>query len=256
MPIYPRRFVAIGPLMIALVAAGPLATPALAQRNQPIYPAYDGFVKNADGSYTIAFAYFSHNSETVTIPPGPNNSFSAGAVDRMQPTTFKPGHWRFQCVMVVGPDFDGKLSWNLSYADKKTGTSQNMLQSNWFLVEGSEELSKMDYANAPRGVCLNRAPQVRVLGTNRRDGKDVLGTIGAAGEKESLFGSVNDEGLPRTGSLTASWTQVSGPAQAKFENPARARTYVVYPAAGSYVLELSASDGELSASRRIIVNVK
>ena len=32
---------------------------AHAQQNQPIYPVYDGFLKNPDGSYTLSFAYFS-----------------------------------------------------------------------------------------------------------------------------------------------------------------------------------------------------
>jgi hypothetical protein len=95
-----------------------------------------------------------------------------------------------------------------------------------------------------------------VLGTNRRDGKDVLGTVGAVGAQENLFGSINDEGLPRTGALTAAWQQISGPGPARFEDPAAARTHVVYPAAGSYVLELTGSDGELSVSRRVTVDVK
>ncbi len=250
------RLSACSVALACLLVAGPGAAPAAAQQNQPIYPAYDGFLKNADGSYTIAFAYFSHNAQVVTIPAGPDNAFSAVAPDLGQPTTFQPGHWRFQCVMVVGPEFDGKLSWNLNYAGRKTGTSQNMLQSNWFLVEGAAELAKVDFRTVPRNVCLNRAPQVRVLGTNRADGRDVLAVVGAAGAQESLFGSVHDEGLPRGRALTTSWKQVSGPGAAKFEDPSRARTHVTYPVAGSYELELSASDGELSASRRVTVNVK
>ncbi len=250
----PRRLFASFAAGLALLAGSPLD--ATAQQNQPIYPAYDGFVKNADGSYTIAFAYFSHNSDAVTVAPGADNSFSQAPADRMQPTTFRPGHWRFQCVMVVGADFDGKLSWNIAYAGKKTGTSQNMLQSNWFLVEGAEELKRIDFAKVPRNVCLNRAPAVRVLGAIRQEGGDVLGVAGQVGAQESLFGSVNDEGLPRTGKIAVTWKQVSGPGPAQFEDASRARTHVVYPAAGAYVLELSASDGELSASRRVTVNVK
>ena len=246
-----------GALIVAgVLGCGLLVTAVQAQERQPIYPAYDGFLKNPDGSYTIAFAYFSHNSDVVTVPAGTANSFAPGGGDRMQPTSFKPGHWRFQCVMVMPPDFDGKMVWTLDYGGAKTGTSQAMLQSNWFLVEGAEDLAKVDFTKAPKGVCLNRAPAVRVLGANRQEGTDVLGTVAAVGAQESLFGSVNDEGLPRGSALTASWMQVSGPAQAKFENTSRARTHVVYPAAGSYVFELSASDGELNAERRITVNVK
>jgi len=100
-----------------------LSNGLLAQENQPVYPVYDGFVKNPDGSYTLSFAYFSHNANEVTIPPGANNSFAPTPGDRMQPITFLPGHWRYQCVMVVPADFDGKMKWTLNYGGVSTGTS-------------------------------------------------------------------------------------------------------------------------------------
>jgi hypothetical protein len=53
-----------------------LATGASAQQNQPIYPAYDGFLQNPDGSYTLSFAYFSNNADVVTIAPGAANTFA------------------------------------------------------------------------------------------------------------------------------------------------------------------------------------
>ena len=236
-----------------MLLAGPLVGLSHAQRNQPVYPAYDGFLKNPDGSYTLAFAYFSHNAETVTIPPGAGNAFAPNPGDRQQPTTFKPGHWRFQCVMVVGPDFDGKMVWNLTYAGTATGTSQRMLQSNWFLVEGAEELEKIDFAKVPRGVCLNRPPIVRVLGTSGRGNAAPLSA--AVGQELSLFGSVNDEGLPRARSLAVSWKQISGPGTAKFQDPGSPRTHATFSAPGDYELELSASDSEFSASSRVRVAV-
>ena len=243
--------------LLVLVCLG-LAAPASAQLNQPIYPAYDGFLQNPDGSYTIAFAYFSHNAETVTVAPGVQNSFTPSPIDRQQPIAFKPGHWRFQCIMVVGPDFDGKMRWTLTYAGVTTGTSEHMLQSNWNLVEGAAELKQIEYAKVPKGVCLNRAPQVRVLGSSGAGrGKPATLAVGAAvGERFSLFGSVNDEGLPRAGKLVAAWKQLNGPAPVTFENAAVARTHATFSAPGSYELELSATDGELSASTRILVQVK
>jgi hypothetical protein len=242
---------------LALAAVG-LAVSASAQLNQPVYPAYDGFVANPDGSYTLAFAYFSHNAEPVTIQPGAQNSFSPSPGDRQQPITFKPGHWRFQCVMVVGADFDGKLRWTLTYAGATTATSEHMLQSNWNLVEGAAELRQIDFAKAPKGVCLNRAPQVRVLGAagGGRGKPGTLAVTASVGERFSLFGSVNDEGLPRTAKLVTAWKQSNGPGTATFENAAAARTRAAFSAPGSYELELSATDGELSASTRIVVSVK
>ena len=130
-----------------------LAAGASAQQNQPIYPVYDGFLKNPDGSYTLSFAYFSHNADPVTIAPGATNVFAPTPGDRMQPTTFKPGHWRFQCVMVVPADFDGKMRWTLTYGGVTTGTSERMLQSNWNLFEGAARRSRRSITRRCRKAC-------------------------------------------------------------------------------------------------------
>ena len=242
--------------IVALVAlCGPLVTMAGAQQNQPIYPAYDGFLKNPDGSYTLAFAYFSHNADPVTVAPGADNGFGPAPVDRRQPTTFHPGHWRFQCVMVVGPEFDGKMVWTLAYAGTTTGTSQRMLQSNWNLVEGAAELKKIDYAKAPRGVCLNRAPTVRVLGLTARPNRPPPTLTVALNEELNLFGSVRDEGLPRGKGVVASWKMLKGPGTVTFTIPGAARTKATFSAVGTYELELTATDSEFTESTRVNVTV-
>ena len=244
---------AIGAALSVLVVAA--AIPAFAQQNQPIYPVYDGFLKNPDGSYTLSFAYFSHNADTVTIAPGQNNSFAPGPGDRMQPTTFLPGHWRFQCIMVVPPDFDGKMVWKLSYAGTTTGTSEHMLQSNWNLLEGASDLAKIDYAKVPKGVCLNRPPTVRVLGvTYRRNAPPPVLTT-PINEELNLFGSVHDEGLPRDKKLIATWKMLSGPGTVKFTIPGSARTKAIFSAQGTYELELTGTDGEFTETTRVTAKV-
>lgn len=242
-------------IMAMAVLVGPFTAGAAAQQNQPIYPAYDGFLRNPDGSYTLSFAYFSHNADTVTVAPGANNGFGPAPVDRMQPTTFHPGHRRFQCVMVVGPEFDGKMVWTLTYAGTTTGTSQHMLQSNWNLVEGAADLKKIDYAKAPRGVCLNRPPTVRVLGVVARpDGPPPTLSV-ALNEELNLFGSVRDEGLPRAQNVIVGWRMLTGPGTVTFTIPGAARTKATFSAAGSYELELSASDSEFTEATRLNVTV-
>lgn len=227
---------------------------AHAQQNQPIYPVYDGFLKNPDGSYTLSFAYFSHNADIVTVPPGSANTFAPTPGDRMQPTTFKPGHWRFQCVMVVGPEFDGKMKWTLAYAGTSTGTSERMLQSNWNLVEGAPALSKIEYGKVPRGVCLNRAPTVRVLGVTARPNNPP--TLSAAlNEELNLFGSAHDEGLPRGTALIVEWKMVKGPGTVTFTIPGSARTKATFSAPGLYELELTATDSEFTERTRLNVKV-
>jgi hypothetical protein len=172
----------------------------------------------------------------------------------MQPITFKPGHWRFQCVMVVGPEFDGKMRWTLTHAATSTGTSERMLQSNWNLVEGAPDIRKIDYAKVPKGVCLNRPPAVRVLGATARRGQPP--TLNAnLSEEFNLFGSAHDEGLPRGKGLIVAWTMVTGPGTVVFTDPSAARTKVKFSAPGTYELELTASDSEFTTRTRVNVNV-
>ena len=242
--------------LVACVALGlvVLATAASTQQNQPIYPVYDGFLKNPDGSYTLSFAYFSHNADTVTIAPGAANAFTPAPGDRMQPTTFKPGHWRFQCVMVVAADFDGRMKWTLAHGGVTTGTSERMLQSNWNLLEGAVQLAKVDYAKVPKGVCLNQPPQVRVLGVTARPNNPPTLSV-ALDEELNLFGSAHDEGLPRGKGLAVEWKMLSGPGTVKFTIPGSARTKATFSAPGLYELELSATDSEFTQRTRVNVKV-
>lgn len=240
-------------LAAAVLLFAPLG--AHAQQNQPIYPAYDGFLKNPDGSYTLAFAYFSHNADTVTIAPGAANGFAPAPGDRMQPTTFLPGHWRFQCVMVVPPNFDGRMIWTLSYGGVTTGTSEHMLQSNWNLLEGAAALSKINYAAVPKGVCLNQPPTVRVLGVTARPNNPP--TLAAkVAEPFNLFGSAHDEGLPRGKELVVEWKLLKGPGTVTFTIPGSARTKAIFSAPGLYELELSATDSEFTQRTRLNVKVE
>jgi glucose/arabinose dehydrogenase len=71
-----------------------------------------------------------------------------------------------------------------------------------------------------------------------------------------LDGTVTDDGLPNPpGAVTVSWSQVSGPAVVTFADAASVDTTAAFPVAGSYVLRLTGSDGELSASDELTVTV-
>ncbi len=61
----------------------------------------------------------------------------------------------------------------------------------------------------------------------------------------SLDGSVSDDGLP--GPVTTQWTKVSGPGTVTFGNANAIDTQASFSVAGTYVLRLTANDGELSA---------
>jgi hypothetical protein len=70
----------------------------------------------------------------------------------------------------------------------------------------------------------------------------------------TLTGSATDDGLPN-GSLMAQWSVVSGPGTVTFGNASALTTTATFPAAGSYTLELTVSDGQLLLSSTTTVTV-
>src|SRR3954467_10559865 len=80
------------------------------ERGASITPAYEGWYKNDDGSFSLLIGYYNRNSkEAVTIPIGPNNKMEPGDPDQGQPTYFEPGRNWGVFVIKVPKDF-GKQS--------------------------------------------------------------------------------------------------------------------------------------------------
>ena len=80
-------------------------------------------------------------------------------------------------------------------------------------------------------------------------------TISLPANTAQLNGSVVDDGLPVGGTLTFVWTQIGGPAGASFGAPSQPITQVTFSVAGTYVLQLTASDSLLSASDSVTITV-
>jgi len=71
----------------------------------------------------------------------------------------------------------------------------------------------------------------------------------------SLNGSVSDDGLPTGNTVTASWSQVSGPGTVTFADSHNPLTTATFSGTGVYILRLSASDGESSGSADTVITV-
>ncbi|MET0645080.1 MAG: RHS repeat-associated core domain-containing protein [Pyrinomonadaceae bacterium] len=71
----------------------------------------------------------------------------------------------------------------------------------------------------------------------------------------ALAGAATDDGQPQGSTLETSWGMASGPAPAIFHDAYAAATGVTFTVPGTYVLRLTASDSELSASDEVTVVV-
>jgi hypothetical protein len=72
----------------------------------------------------------------------------------------------------------------------------------------------------------------------------------------SLAGSMSDDGLPDPpAAVSASWAKLSGGGQVTFGDPAAPSTTAAFSAPGSYVLQLTVSDGDRSSTDTVSVEV-
>jgi hypothetical protein len=98
---------------------------------------------------------------------------------------------------------------------------------------------------ASAGSPTNTAPVVNA-------GADQTITLPATA---SLNATVTDDNLPAPASLTYAWTKVSGPGTVTFSAPAAKISTATFSAAGTYVLQLTASDGALTSNDTLTVTV-
>ena len=86
--------VVVGVLLATFGASWARAQPpkTLKQFGEPVYPAYEGWYENADGSFTLLVGYFNPNKEqTLNVEIGEGNYMSPGPLDQGQPTHFPSG---------------------------------------------------------------------------------------------------------------------------------------------------------------------
>jgi RHS repeat-associated protein/uncharacterized repeat protein (TIGR01451 family) len=191
------------------------------------------------------------SSGTVTLTPGTNVSksiggtatFSAlltdasGAIIPNVPVLFNvagANTIQFQGVS----DSTGRATF--SYQSFRTGTD---------IVQANAQITGMTAVSNQTLVtwnsAANTAPVVNA-GTNQ--------TITLPTNSATLSGTATDDGLPN-GTLTTTWTQVSGPVQAAIANPNQLATVVSFTQPGSYVFKLSASDSVLTTSANVTITV-
>jgi len=111
-----------GRLWLAPLAVLLLFQPASAQtrftysKGQSISPAYEGWMQNEDGSFTMYFGYMNSNwLEEFDVPIGPDNNIEPGGPDQGQPTHFYPRRNPFLFTIRVPKDFGNKeLVWTLT----------------------------------------------------------------------------------------------------------------------------------------------
>lgn len=232
-----------------LPGAAQLPLDAAHESGQGVTAAYEGWFKNADGTFSLLVGYFNRNlKETLDIPVGPDNRIDPGGPDQGQPTHFLPRRQWGVFAIAVPADFGGKnLTWTLSAHGKTTAVPMGL--------NALYEISP--YKDPAQG---NTPPVLKFDASGasfQGPPRGIAASLSAvASEPLTLTLWATDDGIVdpdrRAGEspVTISWSQYRGPGSVTFSNPepkvdkadGRATTTATFSGVGDYVLRAQAND--------------
>jgi hypothetical protein len=164
---------------------------------QVVWPAFEGWEKNPDGSANFVFGYMNENwEEELDVPIGPGNTFEPGPADRGQPTHFLPRRNRFIFRVRVPADFgDKEMVWTLTTQGKALKAYASLRQD--LYIENIDIMSETGALGAGASnpeLRGDKPPVVKIEGGKTRTAK--------VGEVVTLIAVVTDDGIPKVRSQT------------------------------------------------------
>jgi hypothetical protein len=154
---------------------------------QNVVPVYEGWERNADGTFSMVFGYMNRNyEEEVDVAVGPDNRFEPLDADQGQPAHFYPRRQQFMFKVRVPKDWGQKdLVWTLTShgkTEKAFGTLAPVWEIDASVYQqnrgGPGELHEPD---AP--------PKISLVGPPQR--------TATVGQPLTLDVNVADDGLPK-----------------------------------------------------------
>ena len=247
-----------GAVATAVTARAQLPPPLspLRSSGQSVTPAFEGWYKNADGTYSLSFGYYNRNTEeALEIPVGPDNFIEPGNRDQGQPSHFEPRrHWGVFAVKVPADFGDKKVVvWTINVRGQ-TWAIPGSLHPNW----------QIDALEGEAGA--GNTPPVLAFGPSGPEGSGPFGittgplaaTVGTpltlnvwAKDDGKFAGSISRAG--RAGqSVTLTWFKHQGPVAGSVTfSPASPRvaspggpatTTATFSEPGQYLLRVRAND--------------
>ena len=215
----------VAPFVAVLIAAGSVGAQSRFSYSsgQPLEPAYEGWMPNKDGSYTLYFGYMNTNwLQEFDIPVGAENTFSPGPADLGQPTHFYPRRNPFLFTVKVPKDFGtSELVWTLT-ANGVTRKTYGSLKSD-YLIDPQVISTEVGGENGSLANDLrhNMPPDVKVDGPLTRTAKvgQPLSIVTIAGDPDNL--PPRRDGKPQPGVVKAARQPLDASARPGPEQPRR-----------------------------------
>jgi hypothetical protein len=287
---------AVAVIGAAAVLSGGQAAPQLAgvrhYSGENVAPVFEGWEKNADGSYELVFGYLNRNyEEEPELAVGTANNFSPGVPDRGQPTHFYPRRQQFMFKVHVPADFGNQelvwtltrnghtekavahlaLEWELSeivYSQNRNGLNRDSVTAKPNKAPTISADAKTISASPNSAVALSFSaaddgvpeppPPPAGRGAARRSGpaaEPALVNIRQGPVQQALI-------RPSRNGLAVTWAHWRGAGSVKFDpqtmvvKGGKATTQATFSAPGTYVIRAYADDGVLLEAADMTVTVK
>ncbi len=178
---------------LALMLLAPGLRAETFMQGEPVWPVFEGWRPNADGSFNLMFGYMNENwEEEHFVAVGEHNFFSPGDGDRGQPTFFMPRRNRFTFEVTVPADWgDRELVWTLNINGVEAKAYATLKPD--YLVDNiviASETGSLGIGTSSPESRSNQPPTVAIQGDSERTVK--------VGEAITLRSQLQDDGLPRS----------------------------------------------------------
>ena len=253
-----------------LRAQVPYAGQVRIARGQDVTPAFEGWMPDPDGTFSMYFGYMNRNyEEELDIPIGSDNNVDLGGKgggDKGQPTHFYARRQRMVFSVVVPKEWglDQRVVWTLTIRGK-TNVAKGWLQPEWQInkeVIMQETGGGSDLENQPPVFVSGSGSQTVTLpntlmltATAQDDGRPTPRRVR----------DIEDVDTPAPSGLSVRWIHYRGPAGVSFnpesiargyQKPVTCTTIASFKVPGVYVLRAIANDGALTTFHDVTVTVK
>jgi hypothetical protein len=246
-----RALLACAVLFAAVAGAAGGQLPLEPQRDtgQSVSPAYEGWFRNADGTFTLLVGYFNRNRKQILdVPVGPDNRIEPGGPDHGQPTQFLPRrNWGVFAITVPADFGDRKLTWTINANGKPVSIPLGLTKD--YQIEPFKDAAQGNTPPmlrlSPGGPPLQGPPKGYAASLTATVGQPLTLTLWATDD-----GIVDPNRKVPEWPVSVTWFKHRGPGTLTF-NPAKpeidraegkATSTVTFDAPGEYVLRAQAND--------------
>ena len=240
-------------LALTTIEGRQLPLPALKDSGEAIYPAFEGWYQNPDGSYSLLLGYYNRNQKQVLeVPVGADNRIEPGGPDMGQPTYFQAKRGWGVFAIKVPKDFgsEKRYTWTIVANGKTASVPVGLIKD--YQIEPFKDAAEGNLPPvlkfSPTGKTFTGPPVTIAHELTGAVGQPVTLEVYTSDDMREEAGD-DAAAAARRPKLAQSWHKHRGPGQVTFSEQrpkigegGKSTTTATFSAVGDYMLRAQAND--------------